>query len=118
MDAETQSRIGNLIHQPCGGTELEPALEKVRDRLANLTTTDNYLVLLSDGLHNDQENPGTILQDLHRRGVRVVGLGLGPTSDALLRFLPNSRVNLEPHQVAEEFIEILMNSAHGTGKTI
>ena len=111
LDAETQSRIGNLIHQPCGGTELEPALEKVRDRLANLTTTDNYLVLLSDGLHNDQENPGTILQDLQRGGVRVVGLGLGPTSDALLRFLPNSRVNLEPHQVGDEFFRVLLASA-------
>ncbi len=108
LDAETQSRIGNLIHQPCGGTELEPALEKVRDRLANLTTTDNYLVLLSDGLHNDQENPGTVVQDLQRGGVRVIGLGLGPTSDALLRFIPNSRVNLEPHQVAEELAEILI----------
>ncbi len=118
LDVETQSRIGNLITRPCGGTEIQPALETVRDRLATLTTTDNYLVLMSDGQQNDQENPETVIQDLQRGGVCVVGLGLGPTSDALLRFLPNSRVNLEPHQVAEEFIEILMNSAHGTGKTI
>jgi hypothetical protein len=67
---------------------------------------------MSDGQHNDQENPKAAIQELQRRGVRVIGLGLGPTSDALLRFLPNSRVNLEPDQVAEEFIDILMNSAH------
>jgi hypothetical protein len=112
LDAEAQSRIGNLITRPCGGTEIQPALETVRDRLATLTTTDNYLVLMSDGQHNDQENPKAAIQELQRRGVRVIGLGLGPTSDALLRFLPNSRVNLEPDQVAEEFIDILMNSAH------
>jgi uncharacterized protein with von Willebrand factor type A (vWA) domain len=118
LNAETQSRIGNLITRPSGGTEIQSALEAVRDRLATLTTTDNYLVLLSDGQHNDQENPEAVVQELQRRGVGVIGLGLGPTSDALQRFLPNSRANLEPHQVAEEFIEILMNSAHGTGKTI
>ena len=112
LDVETQSRIGNLITRPSGGTEIQSALEAVRDRLAALSTTNNYLVLLSDGQHNDQENPEAVLQELQRRGVRVVGLGLGPTSDALLRFLPNSRVNLEPHQIAEKFIDILMNSAH------
>jgi Mg-chelatase subunit ChlD len=108
LDAEAQSRIGNLITRPSGGTEIQSALEAVRDRLASLTTTDNHLILLSDGQHNDQENPGTILRDLQRRGVRVIGLGLGPTSDALLRLLPNSRTNLEPHQVGEELAGILV----------
>ena len=108
LNAETQSRIGNLIHKPCGGTELEPALENVRDRLVNLTTTDNHLILLSDGQHNDQENPGTILQDLQRRGVRVIGVGLGRNSDALLRFFPNSRVNLEPHQTPHEIARLFL----------
>ncbi len=106
LDAKTQSRIGNLITRPSGGTEIQSALEAVRDRLATLTTTDNYLVLLSDGQHNDQENPKAVIQELQRRGVRAIGLGLGPSSDAIKNFLPNSCVNLEPHQVAHEVLQL------------
>jgi uncharacterized protein with von Willebrand factor type A (vWA) domain len=114
LKAETQSRIGNLITRPSGGTEIQSALEAVRDRLATLTTTDNYLVLLSDGQHNDQENPEAILQELQRRGVRVIGLGLGPTSDSLIKSLPNSSVKLEPYQVADEFVKLTLTSAKRT----
>ncbi len=106
LDAKTQSRIGNLITRPSGGTEIQSALEAVRDRLATLTTTDNYLVLLSDGQHNDQENPETVIHELQRRCVRIIGLSLGQTSDAIKRFLPNSCVNLEPHKVADVFVEL------------
>lgn len=118
LNYETQSRIGNLITSPCGGTRLEPALEKVQDHLSTLTFSENYLVLLTDGQHSEGENPGHVIQQLQRSGVRVLGLGLGPNSDALLEFLPGSRVNLEPHKIAEVFIQILMSSAHGAGETV
>jgi hypothetical protein len=118
LNYETQSRIGNLITSPCGGTRLEPALEKVQDHFSTLTFSENYLVLLTDGQHSEGENPGHVIQQLQRSGVRVLGMGLGPNSDQLLEFLPTSRVNLEPHQVAEVFIQILMSSAHGAGETV
>jgi hypothetical protein len=111
LNCETQSRIGNLITSPCGGTRLEPALEKVQDHLSTLTFSENYLVLLTDGQHSEGENPGHVIQQLQRSGVRVLGLGLGPNSDQLLEFLPSSRVNIEMQQLADEFNAILVNTA-------
>jgi hypothetical protein len=113
LNYETQSRIGNLITSPCGGTRLEPALEKVQDHLSTLTFSENYLVLLTDGQHSEGENPGHVIQQLQRSGVRVLGLGLGPNSDALLEFLPTSRVNIEPQQALDQLVQVIINVSNG-----
>ena len=118
LNYETQSRIGNLITSPCGGTRLEPALEKVQDHLSTLTFSENYLVLLTDGQHSEGENPGHVIQQLQRSGVRVLGLGLGPNSDALLEFLPNSRVNLQPNHIADAIIQIIVTAVLGKPRAV
>lgn len=44
-------------------------------------------------------------------GIQVLGLGLGPDSNGLKDHIAHSKTNLEPHQVAEAFVEILTQLA-------
>lgn len=110
LDLEMQGRIGGLMDAANGGTFIDAALERVHAHLLEMTHTDPFVFLLSDGNPSDQENLRQRIRTMDENGIYVFGLGLGPNTQNLAKHVPNCRTNLTPDQVAPAFIEFLLKA--------
>ncbi len=113
LDPAVCGRIGGLPRAANGGTRLERSLVQVHGEMAASGFTDPFLVVLSDGDLDDDENPRGVVRAMEADGIRVMGLGLGPGTEALGGHIANSRTNLEPSKVPSAFAELLVRAVRG-----
>lgn len=111
LDEAMQGRIGGLPQAAAGGTLLASALSKVHRQVLDLGTTDPFVVVLSDGIPSDDEDPGARVSEMERDGITVLGLGLGPDSENLARILLHCQTHLQAHDISEAFIRILIQAS-------
>ncbi len=88
-------------------------LESARDLLAQ-PVTDRVLIVISDGL---PEGSRSSARDLHRavetlgaqgEGIRLIGIGLGPDTEHVERFYPESVANVPVDAAAQRIGAVLM----------
>lgn len=111
LDARIQGRLGGITQAAGDGTHLTAALEKVERAILNAGDPNAHVVVLSDGKPTDDIDPKWILRRMGDSGIQVLGLGLGPDSNGLKDHIAHAKTNLEPHQVAEAFVELLNRMA-------
>lgn len=111
LDDETQGRIGGLPQAASGGTLLAAALSEVHRRVLDLGTTDPLVVVLSDGVPSDDDDPKARVDEMESDGITVLGLGLGPKSDRLADFIFHCQTHLHARDIGEAFIRILIQAS-------
>jgi Ca-activated chloride channel family protein len=73
----------NPAFMPVGGTDYEAMLHAVLDAFSASGTADRYLIVLSDG---ESQTGGwrDMLDDLRKKNIRVIGLGVGTAQGAFI----------------------------------
>ena len=111
LDDEIQGRIGGLPQTATGGTLLAAALSKVHRQVLHLGTTDPFVVVLSDGIPSDDDDPKARVDEMEHDGINVLGLGLGPGSEKLAHFITHCQTHLHPRDIAGAFTHILFQAS-------
>ena len=111
LDEEIQGRIGGLPQASSGGTLLAAALSKVHQQVLDLGTTDPFVVVLSDGIPSDDDDPKARVDEMERDGINVLGLGLGPGSEKLAHFITHCQTHLYSTDIAGAFTRILIQAS-------
>ena len=62
---------------PEGGTNYRQLIETAADAFGSGSAADRYLIILSDGEATDDDWKGQVASALAKKGVRVIGLGVG-----------------------------------------
>ena len=68
---------------PEGGTNYHQLLETAAEAFGDGSSADRYLIILSDGEATDEDWKGEI-PELSKRGVRVIGLGVGTAHGGMI----------------------------------
>jgi Ca-activated chloride channel family protein len=68
---------------PEGGTNYRQLIDTALDAFGENSSADRYLIILSDGEATDEDWKGRI-GDLARRGIRVIGLGVGTAGGSMI----------------------------------
>jgi Ca-activated chloride channel family protein len=68
---------------PVGGTDYEAMLHAVLDGFSASSTADRYLIILSDG-ESQTDGWRDLLDDLRKKNIRVIGLGVGTADGAFI----------------------------------
>ena len=68
---------------PVGGTDYEAMLHAVLDAFSAGSTADRYLIVLSDG-ESQTDGWRDLLDDLRKKNIRVIGLGVGTAQGAFI----------------------------------
>jgi Ca-activated chloride channel family protein len=68
---------------PVGGTDYEAMLHAVLDAFSASSTADRYLIVLSDG-ESQTDGWRDLLDDLRKKNIRVIGLGVGTAQGAFI----------------------------------
>lgn len=113
LTGDARAMLGGLPQAAAGGTCLAPALRQVRSHLEQSGFQDRFLVVLSDGHPDNPPEVRKELAQLRAEGIRVIGLGLGPETRGLARFIPNSLTELQPEAVPTVFSRLLLASLQG-----
>ena len=108
---EIQGRIGGLPQAASGGTLLAAALSKVHQQVLHLGTTDPFVVVLSDGIPSDDDDPKARVDEMECDGINVLGLGLGPGSEKLAHFITHCQTHLHPRDISGAFTRILFQAS-------
>ncbi|MEI7910590.1 MAG: vWA domain-containing protein [Verrucomicrobiota bacterium] len=103
-----QARLASLL-APCGGTDINPALDIATQHLNQCPNRHRHLWILSDGDTRDPDEARTKLRSIRRDGVRVHGLGLGPESTEIADLIPGSPTNLTPNQLPAVLAKLLQS---------
>jgi uncharacterized protein YegL len=111
LDDEIQGRIGGLPQTTNGGTLLAAALSKVHRQVLDLGTTDPFVVVLSDGIPSDDDDPKSRVSEMERDGITILGLGLGPGSEKLAHFITHCQAHLHARDIGDAFIRILIQAS-------
>lgn len=111
LDAAIQGRLGGLPQSASGGTHLAFALSHVHRRVLDLGTADPFVVVLSDGIPSDDDDPKARVDEMERDGITVLGLGLGPDSARLADFISCCQPHLQSTDIADAFIRILIQAS-------
>ena len=82
-----------------GGTKLAPGLRLVAKLLAKSPYREKMLWVLSDGQPFDAEEAKHLVRQLHTQVTRIIGLGLGPSTESLGDIIPGAYTNLTPRQL-------------------
>jgi hypothetical protein len=101
-------KLAGLL-DPCGGTDISPALTLASTLLNQSPHRHRHLWILSDG---DTRNLNVARQKMHalrRNGTQIHGLGLGPDSVQIAALVPRSPTNLSPKQLPEVFARMLQD---------
>ena len=68
---------------PVGGTNYRAMLQTALDAFGKSTNADRFLIVLSDGEATDNDwKP--LVPELHKRGIRVIGLGIGTKAGSFI----------------------------------
>jgi Ca-activated chloride channel family protein len=73
----------NPAFMPVGGTDYEAMLHAVLDAFSASGTADRYLIVLSDG-ESQTDGWKDRLDDLRKKNIRVIGLGVGTAQGAFI----------------------------------
>jgi len=73
----------NPAFMPVGGTDYEAMLRAVLEAFSASGTDDRYLIVLSDGESTTEGWPG-LVDDLKKKNIRVIGLGVGTAQGAFI----------------------------------
>lgn len=73
----------NPAFMPVGGTDYEAMLRAVIDAFSAGGTADRYLIVLSDG-ESQTDAWRDLVDDLRKKNIRVIGLGVGTTEGAFI----------------------------------
>jgi Ca-activated chloride channel homolog len=73
----------NPAFMPVGGTDYEAMLHAVLDAFSASGTADRYLIVLSDG-ESQTDGWRNLLDDLRKKNIRVIGLGVGTAQGAFI----------------------------------
>ncbi|MDB6094796.1 MAG: von Willebrand factor type [Verrucomicrobia bacterium] len=68
---------------PEGGTNYRALLETAMSAFGSTAAADRFLIILSDGEATD-DNWKALIPDLKKKGIRVIGLGVGTTRGAMI----------------------------------
>jgi hypothetical protein len=92
-----------------------PCLLEAADELLDQPAREHVLIVVSDGLPEGRRSRP---EDLHRavaslaclRGLRLVGIGLGPNTEHVRDFYPESITSVAPDRLAGEIGALLRRS--------
>lgn len=73
----------NPAFMPLGGTDYEAMLRAVLDAFGASGTADRYLIILSDG-ESQTEAWRSLVDNLRKKNIRVIGLGVGTAQGAFI----------------------------------
>jgi Ca-activated chloride channel homolog len=73
----------NPAFMPVGGTNYEAMLHAALDAFSASGSADRYLIILSDG-ESEDDSWRDLVSDLHRKNIRVIGLGVGTAQGAFI----------------------------------
>jgi Ca-activated chloride channel family protein len=73
----------NPAFMPVGGTDYEAMLRAVLDAFSASGTADRYLIILSDG-ESQTDAWRSLVDDLRKKNIRVIGLGVGTAQGAFI----------------------------------
>jgi Ca-activated chloride channel family protein len=73
----------NPAFMPVGGTDYEAMLRAVLDAFSASGTADRYLIILSDG-ESQTDGWRNLVNDLRKKNIRVIGLGVGTAQGAFI----------------------------------
>lgn len=103
-----QARLAGLL-DPCGGTDINPALDLAAQHLNQCDNRHCHLWILSDGDTQDPEGASMKIRAIRRDDTHVYGLGLGPDSSEIARLIPGAPTNLSPAQLPAVFARLLQS---------
>ena len=110
LDAATRGRLGRIPGSCAGNTRMAAALAAIRRSFARQHGSPKLLFVLSDG---EPDQPNETLREvgkLGRDGIATIGLGLGPRTDALRRFFPQSVTGIQPERIVDHVAGLLQTS--------
>lgn len=90
-----------------GGTDLAGALRRVRETLAAWPQREQHVIVLTDGEPHDEDAVRRELARCRAADLGVVGLGLGPGTEAVARLFPAGRGGLRVHELPEVMGELV-----------
>lgn len=76
--------------ESCGGTPMHQAMQNVLPSLLDRREKKKMLFILTDGMPDDVEATKRMLAKYAEKGVTVVGIGMGPYRESVVRLIPNS----------------------------
>ncbi|HND61158.1 MAG TPA: VWA domain-containing protein [Opitutaceae bacterium] len=103
---------------PEGGTNYRAMIETSLDAFGRTGAADRFLIVLSDGEATEDDWKGQ-LEELRKKGVRVIGLGVGTTAGAMIPdgsggFVKDERGAVVLSRLENRTLQELAETTHGT----
>lgn len=76
--------------ESCGGTPMHHAMQNVLPSLLDRREKKKMLFILTDGMPDDVIATKAMLAEYAEKGVTVVGIGMGPRREEVVKLIPNS----------------------------
>jgi uncharacterized protein with von Willebrand factor type A (vWA) domain len=102
-----------------GGTELAPCLRQVAEDVLELDGYDErLLVVITDGMPNNADDLSQLVSELLplEPELKLVALGLGPETEQVKDFFPESKVNLPVDRLGVEIGDLLRRKLRAGGR--
>ena len=100
-------KLGSLVSRTGGQTMMGTALTQAAKLLADTPATDQFVIVLSDGMPSDETATRTELRRLNAEGVGCIGLGVGAETESLKNFFQEGMFGVSPQKIAEDFASII-----------
>lgn len=96
LSSKSRGKIGSLPAAGGGGTRDAQAIYTAATRLMAQRAKEKYLLVLTDGMSGMGEQLERIVAEIRAQGeVKLIGFGIGPGTEFVDRYYPNSCSNVE-----------------------
>ena len=115
MGKEVREKIGGMLENVQGSTDLGWATQIASERLNKQKAENKFLITLSDGapeessLHPRTEYElGKIIATIKKEtNQKLIGLGLGPGTNHVEKYYPNSIANIQASELAGRMADVI-----------
>jgi cobalamin biosynthesis protein CobT len=119
MGREVREHMGGILQEvdtPAAAHNDDGwAVQQASERLARQTAAEKFLFVLSDGLPEESsahsgpeyELGKTVNQIMRDTDQKLIGLGIGPGTDHVGRYYPNSVANIGVREMSEKLADII-----------
>jgi uncharacterized protein YegL len=108
------------ILSPRGGTRIMAPLEAASAHASESHHHSPVSILITDGQDGNEDETRAMIDDLESKGHRLIGIGLGPETEALADLLPGSATGISPSDFPDALGQLLQDAvadAYGQSTT-
>ena len=108
MSSEIREKISSMPCDVNGSTSATPSLQLASGRLARQKVQEKFIIMLTDGGPNNPYDFQVAVDEIvNNTDQKLVGLGLGPCTDYVGQFFPNSLANIDIHEMSEKLADLI-----------